>query len=55
MLRGLGYDEAKSIVEEKGSIDVACEFCNHKYQFDQVDVEEIFSTKVTHGTNKTRH
>ena len=55
MLRTLGYDEVQSILEEKGKVFVACEFCNQKYEFDSVDVEQLFASEVTTGASKTRH
>jgi len=46
MLRMLGYDEVKSIVEDQSKVDVHCQFCNHYYGFDKVDVEEIFAAGI---------
>ena len=46
MIFSLGQDEAQSILEEQGAISVGCEFCNHQYSFDQVDVGQIFSEEV---------
>ena len=48
MLRSLGQGEINSIIEEQGAIEVACEFCNHKYAFDAVDAEQLFASEVTH-------
>ena len=45
MIISLGTDEAHAIVNEQGKIDVACEFCNHQYAFDKVDVEQLFATE----------
>ena len=39
----LGKQDAKDLLDEKGQIEVACEFCNEHYQFDSVDVSQIFS------------
>lgn len=55
MLRSLGYDEVKSIIEEQGLIDVACEFCNHKYEFDAVDAEQLFASDVSPTSPDTQH
>ena len=46
MLRTLGYDEAHDILQEQGSIRVACEFCNQKYEFDLVDAEQLFAADI---------
>ena len=43
MLRGLGRDEADSIVAEQGEIDVACDFCGQQYRFDAVDAAQLFT------------
>jgi molecular chaperone Hsp33 len=42
MIRGLGQDEADSILEERGEIDVTCDFCGARYRFDAVDAVQIF-------------
>ena len=42
MLEGLGEAEAKSILRERDNVEVGCEFCGKQYQFDPVDVEQIF-------------
>jgi molecular chaperone Hsp33 len=43
MLRALGAEEVRSVLTERGSVEVRCDFCNRAYQFDPVDVEHIFS------------
>lgn len=55
MLRTLGADEVHSILEEKGKVGVACEFCNQKYEFDKVDVEELFASAVSSSPSATKH
>lgn len=50
MLRMLGYLEVKSILESENTVDVHCQFCNHFYGFDKVDVEELFATDIPTGT-----
>lgn len=42
MILGLGREEAQSIIAERGGIEVGCEFCGVQYQFDPVDVAQIF-------------
>ncbi len=53
MLRGLGLEESRSIIEEQGKIEVGCEFCNQQYTFDRIDTEEIFASHVTPPTPET--
>lgn len=43
MIRGLGVEEAESILEERGHIEVGCEFCGRQYRFDAVDAAQIFA------------
>ena len=43
MIRGLGREEADSIVAEQGEIDVACDFCGQQYRFDAVDAARLFA------------
>jgi molecular chaperone Hsp33 len=42
ILRSLGREEIRSIVAERGSVEVRCEFCNRSYQFDAIDSEQLF-------------
>jgi molecular chaperone Hsp33 len=44
MIRGLGRQEAESILAERGEIDVGCEFCGQQYRFDAVDAAQIFTS-----------
>lgn len=43
MLRGVGSDEIRSVLAERGSVEVRCDFCNRAYEFDSVDVEQVFT------------
>ncbi len=42
MIRGLGREEADSILVERGEIEVGCDFCGQQYRFDPVDAAQIF-------------
>jgi molecular chaperone Hsp33 len=44
MIRGLGQEEADSILAERGEIDVGCDFCGQQYRFDAVDAAQIFTS-----------
>lgn len=46
MLRSLGIEEAESILEEQGQIDVACEYCGQQYRFDPIDAAQVFAAPV---------
>ena len=43
MLKGLGREEIDGIVLEQGRVEIGCDFCGIKYQFDPVDVGELFT------------
>ena len=42
MVRTLGQQEAESILEDHGQIEVGCEFCGQQYHFDKVEVAQLF-------------
>lgn len=46
MLQGLGEAETRSILAERGEVEVRCDFCNRAYVFDAVDVAHLFSSAV---------
>ena len=43
MLRNLGREEAESILEEQGVIEVGCEYCGQQYRYDAVDAAHLFT------------
>src|SRR5437867_184500 len=43
MLKGLGREEVDGIIEERGNVEVGCDFCGEHYHFDAVDVGELFT------------
>ena len=43
MLRSLGQEEVNSVVEERGGVEVGCDFCGQQYNFDPIDVEALFA------------
>jgi molecular chaperone Hsp33 len=43
MIRGLGVEEAESILVERGEVEVGCDFCGKQYCFDAVDVAQLFT------------
>lgn len=55
MLRALGAEEVRSVLAERGNVEVRCDFCNRAYQFDPVDVEQIFSPKPSVDPTGTVH
>ena len=38
----LSYNDAKALIEERGNIEIVCQFCLTNYLFDAIDVEGLF-------------
>ncbi len=55
MLKMLGHEEVQSILAEQGAIEIHCEFCNHRYEFDAVDAAQLFAAAIPAAANETRH
>lgn len=55
MLRMLGQEEVDSIVEEQGRVEIHCEFCNQRYEFDPVDAAMLFTEGISPDVGETRH
>ncbi len=55
MLRSLGADEIRSVLAERGEVEVRCDFCNRAYKFDPVDVEKLFAAAPAADGSETRH
>jgi molecular chaperone Hsp33 len=55
MLRSLGADETRSVLAERGEVEVRCDFCNRAYRFDSVDVEQLFASAPAADGSDTRH
>jgi len=55
MLRMIGRDEARSVLEEQGELRVDCEFCNQTYRFDAAALDTVFGAGNLFGGTSTRH
>ena len=55
MLHSLGEAEIKSILAEQGEIKITCEFCDASYQFDAVDLGEVFSEADSQPSTPSLH
>lgn len=42
VLHSLGRGEIEAVLHQEGHVSVTCEFCNRTYQFDAVDVSQLF-------------
>src|SRR5271170_7160175 len=43
MLQGLGEAETRSVLAERGEVEVRCDFCNRAFVFDAVDIAQLFN------------
>jgi molecular chaperone Hsp33 len=55
MLQGLGEAESRSILAERGEVEVRCDFCNRAYVFDAVDVAQLFNSSVASDAGSSVH
>lgn len=55
MLLALGRPEVQSVLEERDSLDVDCEFCNRHFHFDRVDVGALFARDLRTPSPSIRH
>lgn len=55
MLKMLGREEVDSILAERGSIEIHCEFCNQRYEFDSIDAAQLFTDSIPATGSETRH
>jgi molecular chaperone Hsp33 len=55
MLQGLGEAETRSILAERGEVEVRCDFCNRAYLFDAVDVARLFNAGVLGDSGGSIH
>jgi molecular chaperone Hsp33 len=55
MLQGLGEAETRSVLQERGDVEVRCDFCNRAYVFDAVDVARLFNANLTGDGGTTVH
>jgi molecular chaperone Hsp33 len=55
MLQGLGEAETRSVLAERGEVEVRCDFCNRAYVFDAVDVAQIFNAGLSSDSGSRVH
>jgi molecular chaperone Hsp33 len=55
MLVSLGRSEIDDIIREQNEVAISCEFCNARYAFDSVDVEQLFHDQEYVAPGQTRH
>lgn len=47
-LISLGKDEVESLLVEKGSIEIDCQFCNQHYHFNAMEVRKLLGGNILH-------
>jgi molecular chaperone Hsp33 len=55
MLQGLGEREIRSVIAERGEVEVRCDFCNRAYTFDAVDAAQLFNAGVAADRGTSLH
>ena len=55
LLRALGPEEVRGVLEEQGAVTVTCEFCHRPYRFEAVDVEALFAPDSMTGGSEAVH
>jgi molecular chaperone Hsp33 len=55
MLRMLGEEELTGIIQERGDIEVHCDFCNALYTFDKVDAAQLMASETTITSSPNIH
>ncbi len=53
VLHSLGEEEILSLIEERGEVEVSCEYCGKCYRFDRVDAVGLFAAKPLGGAGTT--
>lgn len=54
VLKMLGEEESRQVLEEQGNIEVICEYCGRRRHFDAVDVERLFTDNVVSGPDSVQ-
>lgn len=55
MLHSISQNEAADILREQGNISVDCEFCGQTYEFDEIDIAEIYTDQLNLTGTPTKH
>ncbi len=55
MLKMFGAEEIEAILTERKTVEVHCEFCNHRYEFDRIDAAQLFAAIAPVQASSTRH
>lgn len=51
VLRSLGIDDVRALVREQGKVVVTCEFCQKPWNYDAIDVEQLFVQPLSEASD----
>ena len=55
LLRALGQEEVREVLNEQGSVTVTCEFCHRPHRFGPADVDALFTENPGSGGSNAIH
>ena len=54
VLRMLGEAETREVLEERGRVDVTCEYCGRQRSFDPIDISRLFTANAVSGPDSVQ-
>lgn len=55
VLHAMGSEDMRELLARQGKVSVDCEYCAARYEFDAVDIEQIFAAGEQPPVSETRH
>ena len=54
VLQMLGEAEAREVLDERGRVDVTCEYCGRRREFDPIDISRLFTDNAVAGPDSVQ-
>ncbi|NCF60614.1 MAG: redox-regulated molecular chaperone Hsp33, partial [Gammaproteobacteria bacterium] len=54
ILRMLGEAETREVLAERGQVDVTCEYCGRRREFDPIDISRLFTDNAVAGPDSVQ-
>ena len=54
VLRMLGESETREVLAERGRVDVTCEYCGQRREFDPIDISRLFTANAVSGPDSVQ-
>jgi molecular chaperone Hsp33 len=54
VLRMLGEAETREVLDERGKVDVTCEYCGRRRSFDPIDISRLFTANAVSGPDSVQ-